>query len=236
MSNLYLIATRHDDLVLGPEKLLRVYDRIKPDILLSEMHETDFPKPIPIIEKFRYDLNEFTQDQEGLDEFIGVFSRGSIGGFEYPTNQSYSRDHRTPNYLIGMPGSLDRLFFLGQESIDNILETIRHKGKFNPRKLASYLKKNFGNPLPKETRDLWNQVKRDENSLFGEIRLLFHRIVTQRIGKPDKYMEERIREIYDPKKVIAFPVGMLHATDSISYSTLYSRLKDLHPERIPLLN
>jgi hypothetical protein len=56
-----------------------------------------------------------------------------------------------------------------------------------------------------------------------------------RIGKPDKYMEQKLREIYDPDKVIAFPLGMLHCIDSLSKSTLYSRIKDLHPERIPLL-
>lgn len=52
------------------------------------------------------------------------------------------------------------------------------------------------------------------------------------IGRSDRFMERKIREIYCPDRVTAFPVGFFHAMDCYSRFTLYSKLADLNPKRL----
>lgn len=233
MSNLYLIATEHVDLVRGPEKLVRVYDRIKPDILLSEMNEIDYRRAREVVKRFSGGLKKFITDERLLGQFIDYLKKSSVG-FEYPTNEAYAREHGISNYQIDLPGSQGRLIRLNEIPLKLCLYYVRKRGHLDHGRILEILQKKPG-PSKREVKNLWNRERRIENSVLGEIRSLFVRILTGRIGRPDKYMEERIRELYDPSKVIASTVGMLHCVDSLTRSTLYSRIKDLHPERIPLI-
>jgi len=234
MNNLYLIATQHFDLVRGPIKLGNVYERIQPDILLSETCQESLLRNDTLTNKFVDDLGRYTKNSKGLEDLRRWFSSTS-GGFEYNFNQEYSQSHGIPNYLVDSPNGSDRLFYFAEYYMKEAIRNVEEKGTFNSERFVSYLRRSVGNPSPNIVRDYWNMVKRDENSFMGELRLLISRLVNKRIGKPDKHMAQRIREIYDPHKVIAFPVGMLHCSDSITRSTLYSRIKDLHPIRIPLV-
>jgi hypothetical protein len=234
MSNLYLIATNHLDIVRGPEKLLRVYDRINPDLILSETSAD----ALAFLREYYSGLEErfmrLTTDKKGVRELIDYFLNFGLG-FEINTNEQYAQKHGIENHLVDRSFGQEKIFQFAKNTMDEALREAEKAGRIDIRGLNQDIR-NYFSPSQDKIRRYWTTLKRNEGNLLGEIPIIFCRFVLGRTGPSDKYMEQRLREIYDPNKVIAFPLGMIHCIDSISRSTIYSRIKDLHPVRIPLLD
>jgi len=231
MGNLYIVATNHLDQVHGPRKLLSLYDRIHPDILLSEINEEDLRKFSNLCENLKVELRQLTPDHEGVNDFMNGFSTSL--GFEYYTNKQYAREHSIPNHMIDMPGGQSKLYNQLEQGLEWVLKQARNNGGLDIRRWIRKFRKSQ-NITPEQLREKWELFSGLEGTFKGEGVLLLARATTGRIGKPDKYMAKQIRKLYEPDKIIVYPVGMLHALESKSRSTLYSKIKDLNPERIPL--
>jgi hypothetical protein len=235
MGKLYVIATDHGDKVHGPRKLLSLYDQIRPDVLLSEMNEIDLGKFNNLCCKITNELRQLTPDQKGVSDFMKLFETSL--GFEYYTNEQYAREHSIPNHMIDMPGGQSELYGQLEQSLEMVLKKARSSGGLDIRRWIEKFQ-GLQNTSPEELKQKWEMFSGLEGTLKGEGVLLIARAMTGRIGKQDKYMERQIRaasELHGSDKVMAYPVGMLHALKSISKSTLYSRIQYLNPERIPLL-
>lgn len=233
MSNLYLIATKHDDVVRGPEKLRRIYDKIKPDILLSEANKGSLAVLREYYSGLEARFMRLTSDKNGVRELMDFCLNYGLG-FETNTNDQYAQEHGIENHLVDRSLEEEKIFRLAKNMMDDALNKAEKRGRINIARVNQGIKDCF-NPSPDKIRKYWATLKRSELNPLCEVAILFGRFILGRLGHSDKLMEQRLREIYDIHKVIAFPIGMIHCMDSLTYSTLYSRIKDLHPERIPLI-
>lgn len=231
MGNLYIIATSHEDFTHGPGKLLRLYEEIKPDILLSEMSEQDFRKFQEICARFDQQLRTVSDDNEGIDSFMALL-RDSVG-YERRVNQEYADRYGVPHFMIDMPGGQSKMLQEAEETIDEVISDARAKGGIDIGHWIGRMNE-LGEIGTQNAHKFWEFIQRYEGTPQIE-RIVQYGRERGRIGEPEKYMEQRIRKLYDPNKIIAFPVGMFHTINNPSGNTLYPSIKDLNPERIPLL-
>jgi len=224
MSNLYIITTDHRDQIHGPKKLLTLYDRIHPDILLSEINEEDLQKFTNFCRNLMARLRQLTPDQKGVDDFMNIFTMSS--GFEYYANEEYAQNYGISNHMVDMPGGQSKFYSQLEQTMEMVLKQAKYNGGVDIQKWIRKFKERSAKS-PEEVRKSWETFTQFEGTPEGETILLLASVTTGRIGKQDEYMEERIRGLYDPNKVIAFPVGMLHALESMFKKIFYSRIKDL---------
>lgn len=232
MGRLILIATRHDDYIKGPVKLMRVYKQIRPDMLLQEMSDVDLEFYHGMCGRVESDFRRLSDDSAGVDNFMFLFR--STLGFEGMVNRTYAAARGIPNHKIDLPGRHIKFFEKTESVMRQTIEGVMSsEGELDMKRWYSSFFEDRDLPHEK-VRETWEGYVADEGTPKGEQTL-------ERVGEiscygqADIYMESRIRELYDPEKVIAFPTGMLHALESMNGTTLYSRIKDLNPERIPLL-
>lgn len=223
MSNIHLIAVDHNDKVLGPGKLRAVYGEIKPTVILSEISPEDEVVIRRIQDEIRIRLGKVTDDQESIDRAVRL-----VGGFEYNTNREYAAEHGIEHVLADLPG----------RQIGNVLEMevltkiwlLKVEAGFTD--LKEWVDNSYAarNPSQSFIRQQWDVLLWMEKNWLGSVGGVIRRI-RGNIGKADIHMESVIRELHGLEEVIAFPVGMAHVMDSRAKRTLYSRLKDLNPER-----
>jgi hypothetical protein len=170
MSNLYIIATSHDDRVRGPEKLLRIYERIKPDILLSESDK----ESLNILREWYLGIEsrlmKLTEDEQAVKMFIGFFRDYGLG-FETNTNVEYAKRHGINHYFSDKHEHSERMFNLGKMIMDNLLCSAEKKGYFDTKHIYELLKKD-SNPSQNKIKKHWIRLKRGEGIFLGEIPLL----------------------------------------------------------------
>lgn len=228
--SIYLIGTYHHDKDKGPHKLLEVYDRINPDMILSECDSDTYRHVITLLNHFKAELRKHTSDLDGIDDFIRTYQASLC--FEIPFNIEYSKNRSIPHHMIDSPKAQQKVYRSLEKKVGTLIERANEEEHINVQSwLESYEAcPEFYDENPKEG---WQIIKEIETHFMGEL-LIFYSRFRSSLGK-DKYLEDKIRELYEPGKIIAFPVGMLHITESMLGQTLYSRLKDLNPERIPLI-
>ena len=90
---------------------------------------------------------------------------------------------------------------------------------------------------PATVRRHWQERVKYEGTLQGDARLIRESRALRYgpgAGTRDEHAERMLRSHYRPNKVVVCVGGMAHMVDSRSKLTLYSRIKDLNPQRIPL--
>lgn len=217
---LYLIGTKHGNRIDGPEKLLSVYRKISPDALLSESGKINADAIEETSARLRKVLGQYSDDQEAIRCLLQYLSPS----FEYDTNKEYSREMNLPHYIIGQ----DRPWLSGVHTliINRLISRVNRDGQVDLESLLRDLKAQSMPVNPK-------RILPEEKTIKGELVLLSLRVIGL-LGKPDRQMEREVRRIYPWHRTIAFPLGYAHTLDCYSKSTLYSRIKDLHPVRIEL--
>ncbi|MEA3378637.1 MAG: hypothetical protein U9Q69_03265 [Nanoarchaeota archaeon] len=230
MGALYLIGTYHHDKDKGPEKLKKLYRAIRPDIVLSETEATTYTGVGQLIIQFQTELMKHTTDFSGVEDFILNYQK-SIG-FEIPFNIEYAKANNIPLHMIDSPNAQRKAYRSLEKNIAGLTARAREQSHVDIRSwLESYNScPEFDESVPNE---FWKEIESFEGTALGELILFLVRLKTK--SSKDSYMESQIRRLYDPEKVIAFPVGMIHIAESKTRQTLYSKVKDLNPERIPLI-
>lgn len=235
MGKLYLAGTNHQDHLYGPTKLNNLYDKIKPDMLLTELCQEDMDKIKNLFSGLEDIIRKVPSYKNGIEDFMQVFLP-----FEYKVNKEYSEKENIEHHLIDMPGSKSNQKLIKglEKSFPGFRKTLeKYLRVFGP----DNFKKDFESTLRKKViRDPQNLKLIWEKNLYyektvGKELVLIILSTTGMIGKRDKHMEGRVRELYDPKKSIVCTIGMMHILDSLTKRTLYSRIKDLNPERTPLI-
>lgn len=236
MGKLYLIGTNHQDRIYGPKNLKNLYDKLKPDMLLTEFCQEDLDKIKSLFSGLEDILKKVPSYKNGVDDFIKIFLP-----FEYDVNEEYSKTNKLSHHLIDLPGSgFNKLFVKTiEKSFPSFKKTVEdYLRVFGPDNLKRDFETTLGKKAirdPEQMRKTWEKYSRSEKSLGHEFSLLTFSLIGA-LGKRDKYMEDRIRELYDPGKVITCTVGMAHTLESRTKKTLYSKIKDLDVERVPLIS
>ena len=232
MGNFYLIGIDYRDVNKGPIKLERLYARIKPDMVLSNQSQTEFEAMRDVFSSFSRELLQLTEDRPGIEKLMESMSVHF--GFEVLQNIEYAKREQVQHHFVGMRRPMsERECLAFTNHLEFVLNYVGNVGV--TKHLLETLDGMRGyNPTDEEVEQAWNMYMTLERTLRNELVVLMRR-ANGSYGRSAKYTEERVRELYDPSKVIAFPLGMGHATDSLTKSTLYSRIKDLKPERIPLI-
>ncbi len=232
MSKLYLIGTVHLDFTEGPRKLKSLYDRLKPDVILCEADRKYIDRIDSLVARIEEEFKDY-RDEKGFNDYLDLLRTMSLG-FELSTNLAYAREKGIECHLADTTEGCSSLIDIAENYFYNTLKSSKQNGeKIDFEKSARHVKSHV--PLSqKGVREILLHFKRWENTLLNEV-FLFVCKRLKIIGERDKYMERIAREFYSSGKVIAFPVGAFHTLNSFSGETLYSRIKDLNPERILLM-
>lgn len=230
MGKLYLIGTYHPDKDKGPEKLKELLDNLEPDMILSETEENTYLKQLNLLNQFMHSLSPLTADYKGLQNFIKEYHLSLA--FEVPTVIDYSKQRDIPHYMIDYPKTQKKSYQSLKRSIAWWINKAKNQDDFEIDTWTESFNSDpvFSDFIPEL---MWNDIKYMEQKATSEMIIMLARLTNG--FRKDAYLESRIRELYSPDKIIAFPVGMMHTADSKRRQTLYSRLRDLSPERIPLI-
>ncbi|MEK6917088.1 MAG: hypothetical protein AABW92_05070, partial [Nanoarchaeota archaeon] len=106
MTYLYIVPVQHNDKLYGPVKLMRLYEKLEPQILLEEYNEPDIKKHHAVCEWIKTELMCLSNDDDAINEYVSIIS--SLG-FESEVNRAYSARFGVPIHMIDMPGSQSKL-------------------------------------------------------------------------------------------------------------------------------
>lgn len=233
MAGVYLIGIDHRDKREGPKKLERLLDTLQPDILIDEFHESSFHSVHDIGERLRGNLGKLPLPKQKRNLLMGNFYDLA---FPFPTYEvwQYGQAHGIPHHFADPRVQQAVVFPALEEMAANILLLAKQYPENITSPNLQRAVDNVYEPVSQEyLKRAWEHYTRTERQLFNELVLL--RLRLQGIlGKPDQAMEEVVRVVFRPDQTIVFPIGMVHATDSWTKSTLYSRIKDLQPQRMAL--
>lgn len=233
---LYLIGVDHRDRIDGPARLSALYDKLKPRAILDERSEDHQRKNEDLCRYLLDGLNRLSDDRNGIIRIMTLFQ---YAAFPFPSqdNETYARSNGIPFYFAGIPDPRNEdTSGLEQIANDILVLVERTAGKIDPhipRILEVFSAMLEDPPSGEYLERAWRYYLENENRLVNEIYILRHRL-SGLTGRRDEHMERLVRELYDPDGGIAFPLGMVHAQDSFTKSTLYSRIKDLSSERLLL--
>lgn len=234
MSGIYLIGIDHLDKREGPKKLERMLDTLHPDVLVDEFHEPSFRFICNIGERLRGDLEKLPLSPQKrtllMENFYDL-------AFPFPTYNvwQYAQAHGIPHYFGDARAQQAVVFPSLEEMAGNILLLGKqHPERITPSNLQMTVDSVYPSSSPEYLQHAWEYYLRTERRMGNELTLSLLRLLGK-IGKRDRAMEGVVREVFRPEHTLVFPIGMVHVTDSMLKSTLYSRIKDLHPKRLPLV-
>lgn len=227
-----LVGTYHSD-SNGQEKLSRVLSDLNPNILSIEFcNESSkiLDKMPRYMDYFKHYLRRKGQPPE-LAHLIDNVSDYVRPPFEYPAVREYCQQNNIALHLIDSPTAI-------RNAAARMLKNIRHALAELPIIQKSDIPLEF-------TKQDYSQLEEQLVSLMGSIQ---NRKISKKeliqimsslknqslIGERDGYMADRIRELISQNKnsKLVHIVGALHLIDDPLKETLYSRIKDLNPERI----
>ncbi len=228
MGKVILIGTEHGDLK-GSERLESLLEIVRPDILSVESSLESLRRsknnPMDIVRMIS-EAKERGVSSNFIRFFDDLIAKHGLTDFEYTTSKSYADRHKIPLYL----------------SDDPTLANACRKIKLDLlHRIILGLPANTDIPIPSEEELVRDTDKRYEfanDAINGEIPreqidnfLDDYRGVL--IGQRDTYMAERIRQISTghQKSLLVHTCGFAHLFDDLQNETLYSRIKDLNPER-----
>ena len=222
---LYLIPQFSFDPKLK-DRLRVLYNHISPEVLLTNVSNEDLVDydnfHASVYNELGSRINLDNGDKQKLDKLMNRIEEIHLS--DYLMNEEFSKERNLEHHLIGIPnGRKRRLESIGIELVSHL------KINSDVGKMLRY----FSGEIPPDLiSDEWNRILKYERGLFLELDNLINRFIHGFIGKKDKFLESEIREIYEGK-VTALPIEMIHCEDSLTKSTLYSRIKDLNPIRKP---
>jgi hypothetical protein len=229
MNNLYLVATNHRDTIYGPDRLREFYSRVRPDMILNEESKEDMGRLKGMFDEARGKLEGTLGNNSNIGKFIEMYERQIIG-FEHFVNKEYAEKKNIPNLQIDLPYGMQKQLDGIEKIMKKMVLKIKTEADFNEKLSLLQEWDRYGS----NSKKIWKNLSNIEGKWFGEIPILVARFKGV-VGKRDEYMVEKIRELYDPNKVIVSTSGMLHMVDSLSKSSLYSKIKDLNPVRVPII-
>jgi len=221
-NKIYLIGSSHGAISEGRIRLKEIYDSIRPEVVCTEQSKPEatlfnqFSKEI--FDKYASKFGE-----KAMKKFLYKFALVKQG-FEYLFNSHYARTNGVRHCLI------DRFdmknFYVTEsdfEDLDRILA--------NKEDLERILKerKDIGF---EESLKRWSKLKPLE--LTEEFDDYFSSKCEKSPKCREDHLAKAIRDIYGSGKRMAAVVGAEHTLDSKKTLTLYSKIKDLNPERIIL--
>jgi hypothetical protein len=221
---LYLIGSAHCQIGQSKRKLKQIYNRVKPDVILSETSEGEaqvFELQAPAL---TLTLSQTYPDVRKIPEIIELLRERYLG-FEYCFNRTYAQTNRITHFCfdrfdethaIRISQNLeDQIRMLMSGQLELVEESLRAK-------------KRPDIPVKKIRKD-WEKYEKNEGTPEQDKRLQGNDEF-----KRDIVMEEHLRRLYQPDKTLVAIVGAVHTLESPSGITLYSRIKDLDPRRILL--
>ena len=234
MAKIYLMGNDHRDWQNGPRKLEAAYTRLNPNIVVSEYDFVSYSGLERICDEFSAQLDKISNDKSGKEKVRGMFELVAYG-FPLGFNRKYAAQNGIYHVFADLPhahsGNCQTISGLGEMILALISS---HNGEIEENAFKAMELMKDRPPTQEYLQNVWEYYMRTENSLSNELKLFKLRLAGL-IGKRDAHMETMIRAIYPRGGIIVYPVGFVHLQDSILKSTLYSRIKDLNPERIPIL-
>ena len=226
MGKIILIGTEHGDLK-GSERLESLLEIVRPDILSVEfsleslrLSQDDSADITKIISEAR----ERGVSNTFIHFFEDLIAKQGLTDFGYTTSRSYADKHKIPLVLSDDPRLASACRVLKLDVL---------------HRMISGLPANIELPAPSEEeliRDTDRYYEFAANVIKGAVPqaqvdrfLESHRGVL--IGQRDVHMEQMIRLNYNPISVLVHICGFAHLFDDSKRETLYSRIKDLKPQR-----
>ena len=228
--SIILLGTSHGD-TKGKERLHQSLDILLPEILTIEAS----PEVVEIRKKDRqlYDwlrqtLTEKQINQNFIDFFMSTLPKEGETQFEIAAAEDYASRTGIKLKYIDDP---------------SMAEATKQEGLRHYRDLISRVPQGavINVPTPEEL-----QTANDRNYAFAafgmttpnspEVLKFLKTIRGSMIGKRDKYMEGEIRKEEDSEKRLVHIGGFAHMLDDPMSETLYSRIKNLRPERRLIYN
>jgi hypothetical protein len=234
MSNLYIIGTEHWNAEnLG--ELTQLYNKLNPDIIFSEINPHTLNVEFETEEKVKQALTEkfgvnpdYTEAKlhQLFDDLMFVEGRR-----EGRINLEYAKKHNIQHEFLFRPKKTlnDRAI------VDDINSLLRKIESSSEKELKEYITliHSIFQETQKSQLEKHNFMAEHDKSVHNEVYFLMGRMAGD-FGKRDKQMEATIRKFYDPNKVLVVTIGANHTLDSITKTTLYSRIKDLNPQIMKL--
>lgn len=228
---LTLIGTEHGDL-MGSERLECLLEIVHPDILSVEFS----PESLQMSENDAADVAQIVSEASKMgvrDTFVRFFydliAKHGLTGFEYTVSKSYVDRHKIPLILSDDP---------------KLASACRNVKLDELRRAIIGLPTEVKIPIPTEEELVKDTDKNYEfavSIIKGEIPFeQADRFIGNYrgvlIGRRDVYMEQIIRQTYTgqsnhQRSVLAHVCGFAHLLDDPKKETLYSRIRDLNPER-----
>lgn len=221
---LHILGTDYVSTVDRPEDVARVYDEIGPDMILSAVSQGDAKRLAEVFLELREGASKYISDKKLLDRFMATFELG----YECRFDRRYAEDRGLEHHMVGVdfPQVVDSVISRVRDTLVVFEEGGDEVNYLDWVERVEESHRREGERVGERVRFIvgLNGTVRSEIMLLG-LRALGH------IGPRDEFMARRVRELYDPDKTVVFPVGVASALDSYFGLTLYSKLKDLKPER-----
>lgn len=222
---LVLVGTVHGDL-LGPRRLNRLLSRLRPDVLtvegsekgiqiFKENYESDLKRTI---EWAREKSSKFASLLEGLDH---------TDGYECDIPRAYAEENNIPFHPIDDPAQFSALRDSTWSGLKDFCSKIPDF-QFDFVNEQSIL--NGHGQFYALTQRAIDGDRSANEILLSQTRGTY-------VGSRDEYMETHLRRIAGdhPDSRIVHVGGCLHILDDPKGMTLYSRIADLKPKRVVLI-
>lgn len=234
MGALYLVGVDHRDVHDGPSRFQEFCDKVKPTALLSEQSAEDFGKIQSLASGLEQRLGKSTLTPRSASRVVEEFYRLVLPFARFDTWQ-YAQRHGIPHHFADITREPDIAFQRATQLAEDFVTVAAcTPERFSPQLFRHLRQSVHGEGVsPAYLVRVWEYYTRTERTALNELTLIKLRMKGL-IGKRDRHMEQVVRSAYAPDATVVFPLGMVHAVDSLMKSTLYSRIKDLHPERILL--
>lgn len=251
MHGLYLVGVDYRDMARGPGKLEKLYEKLRPDVIITQeslMQHDESSKRITGLEQLllaagRYGKHEFTFSDE--NEFIIERICSLITPFTTAVSQEYARRYNA-KLIFGCGVELPYEIFRAYEimgaigfSLQLMIDPSKSPYPASSIEAAYYLNVSQLADLPQQVSSKsdfqmsWAKHVQAERRLKGELLAVLAWLSGR--AKTDGCMAKVVESAYSPDKTVVVTADFRSLADSALKLTLYSKLKHLSPERIPLL-
>ncbi len=228
MGKVILIGTEHGDLK-GSERLESLLKNVCPAIISVEFSS----ESLQLSKNNPGDIAQIVSKakERGVSstfiQFFGeLIAKHGLTDFEYATSKAYSDAHNIQLYLLDDPTLAKACRNIKLNDLRRIIETLPANVEI-PIPSEKELVRHTDKKYKFATRAINGKIPQNQLNEFLE----GYRGVL--IGQRDTYMAQRIRQIStdDPSSVLVHICGFAHLFDDSRNETLYSKIKDLNPER-----